>query len=334
MIFLPRVVLRFLRIKRPALYILMNDSSPIIHRAQKKRSRKLQSGTILSFTILRHPSPKFGKAPRPVGLIELEDGSKVLAPLVGSGFMIGQSVHPRMRLSHVNDEKLRIYEIAYEAVVEVPVAIADETSVFDHAFPGYILALTGPSGVGKTTVSRILSKGFRDVLESVPIVTTRAPKDGDEGEYVHMTTKEFEKMRAKGAIIAVTHIPSETEERWYGYRAADIQAIWKAGKLPVVITEMHLLQGLAEHFGRRSILSFGLLPPGRSKRAMLSQLLHRLRTRGRDTEEHIKDRIKNAAKDIAFFTERRDLFDHLVVNEDVNTVIDTLKQRVPGLSEA
>ncbi|MBI3331976.1 OB-fold domain-containing protein [Candidatus Peregrinibacteria bacterium] len=307
----------------------MRDSSPIIHRAQKKRSDKLQSGTIVSFTMLRNPPSQFGKSPRPIGLIELEDGSNVLATLVGSNFQIGQTVRPRMRLSYVNEEKLRIYEVAYETVMPARISYPRE-----KAFPGYILALTGPSGVGKTTVSRILAKGFGGSLTSVPIVTTRAPKSGDEGEYLHMTTKEFENMRAKGAIIAVTHIPSATEERWYGYRAADIEAIWKAGKLPVVITEMHLLQGLATHFGRRSILSFGLLPPGKSKRTMLSHLLHRLRTRGRDTEEHIKDRLKNAEADIAFFKERKDLFDHLLVNEDLEKVISTLKERVPGLSEA
>lgn len=313
----------------------MKDSSPIIHRAQKKRNAKLQNGTIISFTILRHPSPKFGKSPRPIGLIELEDGSKTLAPLVGSDFAIGQSVHPRMRLSHVNEEKLRIYEIAYETTVSIDNRPrVDDPLYVSRGFPGYILALTGPSGVGKTTVSRLLSQGFAHYLAGVPIVTTRDPKSGDEGEYLHMTPKEFEKMRLKGAIVAVTHIPSKTEERWYGYRAADIEAIWKAGKLPVVITEMHLLQGLATHFGRRSILSFGLLPPGQSKRTMLSHLLHRLRSRGRDTEEHIADRMKNAEKDIAFFTERKDLFDHLLVNEDLETLISNLKERVPGLSEA
>ncbi|MEK7590929.1 MAG: hypothetical protein AAB489_01845, partial [Patescibacteria group bacterium] len=99
-------------------------------------------------------------------------------------------------------------------------------------------------------------------------------------------------------------------------------------------TEMHLLQGLSAHYGRRSILSFGLLPPGKSKRVMLSQLLHRLRKRGRETEEHIRDRLKNAEKDLAFFTERRDLFDHLLVNEDLPSVIASMKEKVPGLSGA
>ena len=91
---------------------------------------------------------------------------------------------------------------------------------------------------------------------------------------------------------------------------------------------MNLLQGLSSHFGRRSILSFGLLPPGKSKRQMLSSLLHRLRDRGRDTEQQIKDRLKNAEADLQFFDDRKELFDHLIVNDKLETVIENLSGRV------
>lgn len=285
----------------------------------------MQPGAVLSFTKLMHPPAKFGRKPRLIGLIELDDGSKILAPLL-SVPAIGQRVHPRMRLSHVTDEALRVYEVAYEALTGVPAPM--------RVFPGYILALTGPSGVGKTTVRTLFTQMFLDYTANVPILTTRTAKPGDEGEYVYTDPHDFERLRRAGKIVATTHIPSETERRQYGYRAEDIEAIWRQGKLPVVITEMHLLQGLSAHYGRRSILSFGLLPPGKSKRVMLSQLLHRLRKRGRETEEHIRDRLKNAEKDLAFFTERRDLFDHLLVNEDLPSVIASMKEKVPGLSGA
>jgi len=108
-------------------------------------------------------------------LIELEDGKKVLAPLLAERPFIGQRVHARMRLSHVTEEKLRVYEVSYEALSEVP-------AIMEKTFPGYILALTGPSGVGKTTVSRLLVQMFSDVAVNVPIVTTRKEKPGDEGE--------------------------------------------------------------------------------------------------------------------------------------------------------
>lgn len=302
----------------------MTLTPPALARAQKRRDGS-QSGTVISFTVVRHPPAGFPPTARTIGLIELDDGRRVCAALIGEP-AIGARVAPRMRLSAVTPEKLRVYDIAYEVVSLNPVKVTEKE------FQGYVLALTGPSGVGKTTVSRMLIGMCSDYVEQVPILTTRSKKDGDDGEYRYVSKEQFGEKISTGLMAAYTHIPSGTEERWYGYKAADIERIWKAGKLPVVITEMRLLDGLSRHFGRRSILSLGLLPPGRSKRAMLSSLLRRLRERGRDTEEHIRDRIQNAAEDLEFFRRRADLFDHLLVNDDVATVVATVRSHVPGLS--
>lgn len=304
----------------------MTDTPSIIARTQKQNAKKMQEGTLLTYTVVKNPPAGFGSKPRVIGLIELDDKTKVLGQLLVQNthmLAIGQRVKPRMTLSRINEAGLRIYEVAYEVLVQV--------STEGEVFRGYLLALTGPSGVGKSTVSSLLHTAFSDYVERVPILTTRAPKKGDDGEYRYLPLKQFLSLKENGDIIAATEIPSTTEERWYGYQAKDIEAIWAKGKIPVVVTEMHLLQGLADHYTRRSILSFGLLPPGSSKRTMLSHLLHRLRTRGRDSEESIQDRLKNAEKDLAFFEERRELFDDLVVNEDLAHVVDTLKSHVLGL---
>jgi guanylate kinase len=207
----------------------------------------------------------------------------------------------------------------------------EHNSFAPQKFPGYILALTGPSGVGKSTISRVLARVGSGYTENVAIITTRAPKRGDDGEYVYTTPGEFECMKQVGAIVAATRIPSSSEDRQYGYRAEDIEVVWRKGKVPIVITEIHLLEGLAHYYGRRSILSFGLLPPGKSKRAMLSQLLHRLRARGRDTEEQIGDRLRNAELDMALFDERTDLFDHILVNEDLLSLVASMEKKVSVL---
>jgi len=227
----------------------------------------------------------------------------------------------------VNTEGLRLYDVSYEVLTEV-------RELSKPKFPGYILALSGPSGVGKTTVSLLLSTVISEYVEKVPIVTTRSPKEGDDGEYHYVSETKFTEMQRRGEIVAETSIPSASEHRRYGYRSSDVEAIWRKGKIPVVVTEMGLLQDLAAHYGRRSILSCGLLPPGKSKRAMLSQLLHRLRSRGRDTEEHIRERIRNAAIDLQFFRDRSDLFDHIIVNEDLDAVVESLKGHVLELQEA
>lgn len=294
---------------------------PSYHRRQKSQSDRMQGGTIVSFTTVRHPPAGFSDAPIKLGLVALDSGAQVIGQILGEQSMIGDRVAPRMRLTRTTEQGLRIYEVAYESLARV--AVKD-----DFIFEGYILALTGPSGVGKSTVSKILSSALSEYVTPVPILTTREAKEGDESEYIYIAHEEFIGLQDRGLLAATTHIPSNTEDRLYGYRASDITAIWKQGRIPVVVTEMHLLQGLSRTFGRRAILSCGLLPPGSSRRAMLSQLLHRLRTRGRDSEESIADRVKNAGADLDFFTQRKELFDHLLVNDNLENVIDALKGHV------
>jgi len=292
------------------------------HRADKSLKQKMQEGTLVSFTTIHHPPEGFESGPRHIGLIKLADGTTVTGQLLTTNVLnleIGQVVLPKMRLSRINNEGLRLYDIAYD--VSTLKTVKEE-------FPGYMVALTGPSGVGKTTISVVLATTIGKEIERVPIVTTREIKDGDEDEYVHISTEEFAKMKKGNLLATSTSIPSTTEKRWYGYRTSDIEAIWAKGKVPMVITEMNLLQGLSAHFGRRSILSFGVLPPGKSKRQMLSSLLHRLRDRGRDTEKQIKDRLKNAEADLQFFSDRKELFDHLIVNDQLETVIENLTSHV------
>lgn len=280
-------------------------------------------GVVLSFTTLAHPPARFGLLSRTIGLIELKGGARVLAPLLGEGTFIGQRVYPRMSLSYIMREKLRVYEVAFEARAHV--ATPTYTS------RRYILALSGPSGVGKSTISTLFAKASAEYAERVPILTTREARAGDGGEYIYIDKKEFESLKLSGAVVASTDIPSSSENRTYGYRGEDIERIWRKGKVPVVVTEMHLLAGLAAYYGRPTILSFGLLPPGRNKRAMVSQLLHRLRSRGREKEEHIQDRLKNAERDLAFFNDRKDLFDHMVVNEDLSATIASIQRKMSSV---
>ena len=307
------------------------DTAPIVYRTHRRLQHKMQAGTILSLTTIVHHPTGFGVKPRSVGLIRLDDGSRICGQLIlpdphaDSRALIGCRVQPCLRLHRVNEQGLRIYDVAYDVLSGVRDA--------DAPFPGYILALTGPSGVGKTTISEALTRIASQYAERVPIVTTRVPAASDNEEYVHVTDGEFHAMETAGKLAAITQIASTAEDRRYGYRSADIERIWQERKIPVVVTEMHLLQGLAARYGRRAILSCGLLPPGRSRRMMLSCLLHRLRTRGRDSAESIADRMKNAEGDLALLHSRGELFDHMIVNDDLDTVVSTLQGHMMELQK-
>lgn len=299
------------------------DRIPALHRRIKTlSSEKALTGTIVSFTTVRHPPAGFGTEPYTVALIQLANGKKTMAQLTrgGTAPTIGATVVPHMRKIRTMENGLIVNDLKYEVV-----ALKEEPM---FTMTAYVLAVSGPSGVGKTTIARALMSLFASYAEQVPIVTTRNPKKGDTEPYVHVTKEQFDAMVESGEIISHTHMPSATEVRYYGYRKKDIEAIWQKGKLPIVITELSLLQGLVKSLGRRAVLSCGLLPPGKSKRVMLSALLHRLRTRGRDTEAQIEERMKIAEKDLKAFDDHAHLFDHMLVNDEVQTCVETIRELV------
>nr|VFK30580.1 MAG: Guanylate kinase [Candidatus Kentron sp. MB]VFK34857.1 MAG: Guanylate kinase [Candidatus Kentron sp. MB]VFK77006.1 MAG: Guanylate kinase [Candidatus Kentron sp. MB] len=196
------------------------------------------------------------------------------------------------------------------------------------AFPRHLLALTGPSGVGKTTISQRLIDTIADYVQKPLIITTRLPSRYDDGEYHYVTTEKFLELKKSGELAADTMLPPQNEQRRYGYRIKDLEVIWQRKRIPIVITEMHLLQGFIVRYGRNSIFSCGLLPPGESKEAMLSVLLDRLHLRNRDSRQSIRGRIGNAEHDLLFFNNRADLFDHILVNDDIDSIVSILAKYV------
>ena len=300
------------------------DRIPSLHRRTKAlRDMPLLRGTILSYTTVRHPPAGFGSDAYVVALIEKEDGSKVLAQMTPESAppAIGAIVAPRMRKIRTMENGLFINDLKYEVVV--PVA----TPLF--TVRTYVLALTGPSGVGKTTITRSLLSMFSSVIEQVPMVTTRKLKHSHAEPHVSVSEEQFQSMIDRGDIIAHTTLTDSGPYR-AGYRRKDIDAIWQRKKLPVVTTDMQLLEGLAKSLGRRTILSCGLLPPGISHRRMLSALLHRLRIR-QDPEAQIKEQLKSAKSHLDAFDSHAHLFDHMLVNEDVDACVASIREIVqPG----
>ena len=297
------------------------DRIPSLHRRIKAlQSIPLQEGIVESFTTVRHPPAGFGTEAYNVALIRLKNGTRVMAQMTRESAppTIGATVMPHLRKIRTMQSGLFVNDLKYEVTEKKTEPIFTVTA--------YVLAVSGPSGVGKTTIARALLPLFASYAQQVPIYTTRHPKKSDNEPYRHVSKERFDAMVKSGEIVAHTHMPSASEARAYGYRRKDIDAIWAKGKLPIVVTEVHLLKGLVSALGRRAILSCGLLPPGHSRRSRLSSLLHRLRTRGRDTEEQIVERLKVAEMDLNAFDDHTHLFDHLIVNDRLETCVEAVRE--------
>ena len=80
------------------------------------------------------------------------------------------------------------------------------------------ILITGPTGVGKTTLIRELAKTFPDQSHQVVSTTTRAPRPTDEpGDYIHMSVGDFLKKKDNGDFLIVKEYVNENGISYYAY---------------------------------------------------------------------------------------------------------------------
>jgi len=101
---------------------------------------------------------------------------------------------------------------------------------------GYIIALSGPSGIGKGFVKDAIRRRYPGMPE-LTVVTTRArrPSDGIDRE-TDVPADVFLKQRNEGEII-LAHQPFGEQHDWYGFRKSQIDNGLMRGEC--ILTEIH-----------------------------------------------------------------------------------------------
>ncbi len=168
---------------------------------------------------------------------------------------------------------------------------------------GLMLALSSPSGAGKTTMTRKLLELDPDITLSVS-ATTRGPRPGEEHgkHYFFHSVEQFQKMVAERELLEHT----KYQGNYYGTPRGPVMEALESGRDIVFDLDTNGVEQLAA-FARADLVSVFILPPS------IDEMEQRLRTRATDTEEVILRRLQNAGKEIANY----DKYDDVLINRDL-----------------
>jgi len=178
----------------------------------------------------------------------------------------------------------------------------------DH---GLLIVLCGPSGVGKSTISRMLAQKL-DVTYIVS-ATTRPKKPGDEAgkTYDHISGDEFFRRLDHDEFLEYAHVYGD----YYGTPKHPALDYLYEGK--DVLLEIDVQGALQIRYQYPGALLIFILPPNGPT------LRQRLNDRGRDHPEDIEKRYRAARREIQM-AKGSHAFDHMVINDHLDRAVDEI----------
>ena len=169
---------------------------------------------------------------------------------------------------------------------------------------GKMIILSSPSGAGKTTLVKKISKE-KNYKISVSH-TTRQPRDNEVNgvDYFFVKQSEFQTLIKKNAFLEYANV----FENMYGSTKDQVFNNLEKGHNVLFDIDWQGAQQIKKQTLDFKLVTFFILPPSREI------LLQRLVARGETKNEIIEMRMKQFDTDVLHWNE----YDYVVINEDLN----------------
>ena len=173
---------------------------------------------------------------------------------------------------------------------------------------GKVVIISGPSGVGKSTICKELMKRLDNACLSVSVTTRpKSPIEVEGLDYWFVSRKEFEDRITKGQFLEY----AEVFGNLYGTPRDKVDEALAAGR--TVILEIDVQGGRQVKAKYPDAVMVFVLAPSRKKMAQ------RLHGRGRDDAKTAVKRLDGAGSEIAA---ARQYYEHMVINDDLRQAVD------------
>jgi guanylate kinase len=173
---------------------------------------------------------------------------------------------------------------------------------------GLLVVLVGPSGVGKSTISRRLADELNVVYAVSYTTRPRRPNEDAGKTYYHITKEEFFRRLDANEYLEYAQVYGD----YYATPKQPTLDHLAGGK--DVLLEIDVQGALQVRYHYPDALLIFILPPDEAV------LLQRLRDRARDEPEEIQKRFTAARREIHMAKGSR-AFDTMVVNDDLDVAV-------------
>ena len=184
---------------------------------------------------------------------------------------------------------------------------------------GKVVIVSGPSGVGKSTICKEVVKRLNNVYLSVSVTTRpRSEAEIDGEDYWFISERAFQERVDKGLLLEY----AEVFGHLYGTPKDKVDAALQAGKS--VILEIDV-QGAkqAKRVYRDMVMIFILAPSQK-------ELVERMKLRGREDIETAQERLNEASSEIAAAWQ---YYEHMVINGDLQQAVSEVVQIIQQSGE-
>jgi guanylate kinase len=177
---------------------------------------------------------------------------------------------------------------------------------------GKVVIVSGPSGVGKSTICKEILKKLDYIYLSVSVTTrpkSKAEVDGQD--YWFVSEEDFRERIEKGLLLEY----AEVFGHFYGTPKDKVDEALQAEK--VVILEIDVQGAIKAKAVFTNAVMIFILPPS------AKDLAKRLNHRGREAGEVAEERLDGASAEIAAAWQ---YYEHMVINEDLQQAVNDCVQ--------
>lgn len=171
---------------------------------------------------------------------------------------------------------------------------------------GFLLVLSGPSGVGKGTVCERLLEKRDDIKYSISATTRKKrPMEINGENYYFLSLDDFQQKIEEGEFLEYAKVHGN----YYGTPKSYVTETVDKGDIVILEIDVQGALQIKENYPE-AVFIF-LLPPD------LKELRNRIEKRCTENKETIDLRMKNAQKELSFI----DKYDYGIINDDVENAV-------------